>query len=328
VTGSGTHAIAAGNAHTCAITPGGGVQCWGDNSHGQLGDGSKTGSSSPVDVKGLAGVASIAAGGDHTCALSGSDIWCWGRNDHGQAGDGTTTDRLEPVKVLSGAVDLTAGFDFTCAVLSGGQAMCWGANDHGQLADGTTKDHSRPALARLLTGVFNLDAGQADTCGITATGVLRCVIAGQAQQLSGFPAPSLELAVNRFGSGALGLDTNGVPYIQSGGGFQKVPGVTDALDLDSGQSYICALLGDGTVKCWGSNTHGELGDNSTQSSSTPQLVSGLTGAWQLAVGRSHACAMLQSSNPAVNNIRCWGLNDKGQLGSGDYKDSTVPVPVK
>ncbi len=99
---SGVVRIAAGGSHACALTGDGALKCWGNNGRGQLGDGTGTNSSTPVEVVGMgSGVAGVVAGLVHTCAWTmAGDASCWGRNLEGQLGDGTTTDRLTPVGVV------------------------------------------------------------------------------------------------------------------------------------------------------------------------------------------------------------------------------------
>src|SRR5262249_42794672 len=126
-------------AHSCALTPSGGVSCWGFNGDAGLGDGSRVDRSLPRTVSGLeTGVAGLSAGvGDHRCVVDDSGgVLCWGTNQHGQLGDGSTIDRTEPVAVvgLSSAVaSVSIGDHHTCAVTVSGNALCWGANDTGQL---------------------------------------------------------------------------------------------------------------------------------------------------------------------------------------------------
>jgi len=335
VTGGETHAIAAGIAHTCAITPEGGVQCWGNNDFGQLGNGTNSGSNIRVNVSGLAGGTTIVAGGNHTCILSGDDVWCWGQNSQGQLGDGTRTDRNIPVKVLSDAVDITAGLDYTCAVMIYGQVMCWGNNDQGQLADGTKIDRARPTLAALISGISNVDAGRNKSCGLTSSGLLRCLSEGAAQEIGGIipvsgglPEAGLDVAVNRFGPFVMALIKNGVPVAFQSGQFRAISDVSQAIDVDSGLGHACALLSNGTVECWGANYYGQLGRNSKISNQDAQFVLNLSSAWQLAVGKYHACVLITSSIPGTDDIQCWGLNKDGQLGNGANENSLVPVFVK
>ena len=138
----------------------------------------------------------------------------------------------------------------------------------------------------------------------------------------------MDVAVNRFGSLVMALIEDGIPVAFQGGHFKEISNVTHAVDVDSGLSHTCALLSDGTVKCWGSNTYGQLGRNSTTTSAAPSLFSifQVPGSWQSA--RYHACVLITSNNPGTDDIQCWGLNKDGQLGNGTNVNSSIPVLVK
>jgi alpha-tubulin suppressor-like RCC1 family protein len=139
---------AAGN-QTCALTAGGGVQCWGDNRYGQLGDGTNQKQYEPAQVTGLtAGVTVLADGGNHACAVgSGGELRCWGWNFYGQLGDGTTVNQYAPVRVqylTDGVTRMALGWGHTCVLIKGGAVKCWGLNGSGQLGDGTWTDSKVP----------------------------------------------------------------------------------------------------------------------------------------------------------------------------------------
>ena len=130
---SGVLSIAAGWSHACALRAGGGLECWGSNAKGQLGDGTNADSFSPVAVFGLAeGVKAVAAGTRHTCVLMGTGgVKCWGENASGGLGDGTNINRNVPVEVPgleAGVKALDAGAGHTCALMSDGSVKCWGWN--------------------------------------------------------------------------------------------------------------------------------------------------------------------------------------------------------
>ncbi len=135
-------AITTGPFHVCARRGDETVTCWGANTNGQVGDGSRTQRPSPTSVRSIVDAASVAAGSSHTCArLAGGQVVCWGGNGLGQIGDGSRTDELVPTRTLNlpDAREVVAGLNHTCARRINGEVLCWGHNDQGQLGDGTTE---------------------------------------------------------------------------------------------------------------------------------------------------------------------------------------------
>ncbi len=334
--------IAAGGNQTCIIDSGG-VQCWGKNNAGQLGDGSTRDRNTPVAVTVLAGkAAAISVGYVSACAVmdsggvvcwgsqsaefskAGSDpgyavvtvgsmhscglttrggLKCWGVNNFGGLGDGTTEERQTPVDVIGLSGDVTsiaAGVDFSCAVYKGG-AKCWGSNDTGQLGNGTYESSAEPAaLPGLESGVSAVAAGVFHACAVKTNGEVWC----WGENLAG-----------ELGDGTNQNVTIPVKVINLEAGAQSVV---------VGGSHTCALTKTGGVKCWGGNSSGQLGDGSTTDRNSPVDVPGLTsGVIAIAAGGSHTCAVLTGGA-----VKCWGLNESGQLGNGSNQNSSTPVDVR
>ena len=186
---SGVASITAGIRRTCAVLTSGAAKCWGYNVYGGLGNGTTIESHVPVPVTGLSsGVASITAGGYHTCAvLVSGAATCWGSNQDGELGNGTTTDSAIPVPVTglsSGVASITASYWHTCAVLVSGAATCWGMNLNGQLGNGTTTDSAIPVpVTGLSSGVASITPGGNHTCAVLVSGAAKCWGSGRGGQL-------------------------------------------------------------------------------------------------------------------------------------------------
>jgi alpha-tubulin suppressor-like RCC1 family protein len=299
-------AISANWLHTCALTPEGGVRCWGSNQFGQLGDGTTDSRLTPVNVRNLTrGVTAVSGGRNHTCALTtGGGVQCWGGNEFGQLGDGTTETRLVPVDVMgltSGVQAISSGYEHTCALTTGGGVKCWGSNEDGQLGDGTTEDRLSPTDVNGLTsGMAAVSAGEVHTCALTTGGGVRCWGSNADGQLGD------GTTIDRLSP----VDVSGL-----------AGGVT-AVDL--GAVHTCALTTGGGVKCWGANWNGQLGDGATTDRLTPVDVSGLTsGVGAISAGSFHTCAVTTG-----RGLKCWGDNWLGQLGDGATTDRLTPVDVK
>jgi len=242
------------------------------------------------------------AGNDHSCAaMSSGQIKCWGSNFFGMLGNGSTTDSAWPVNVVgvTNAATVSNGYRHTCATLSNGSARCWGENVYGELGNGAAVDSSVPVAVNGLSNVVSIEAARYYTCALLSTGIVKCWGANSWGEL---------------GDGTTNNSTTPVSAL----------GITNAVSVSAQFTHTCAALSTGRVKCWGGNAYGGLGNGTSSASgaSPPVDVTGITNATGVALGRLFSCALLNTGG-----VKCWGLNDKGQLGNGTTTDALTPVSV-
>ncbi len=348
--------LAASRNHTCALTSGGAVKCWGNNEYGQLGDGSRVNRNVPVEVQGLADVKAITAGWGHICVLTGGGgVKCWGNNADGELGNGGAWDVPVPTDVVglsSGVVAIDAGDYHTCAVTNTNRLRCWGKNAYGQLGDWTKTNSNVPVESPFFgAGVADVSAGWGHTCVRTTEGWAKCW-GNNAYGQMGFgkmtdihlPAEDVVnlkgrvLEVTAGGSQTCALTAGGGVqcwgdnrYGQLGDGTThkryepvQVTGLTSGVNnIESGWNSTCAVISGGELRCWGWNFYGQLGDGTTVNHSSPVRVRFLTdGVKRIGVGWGHTCVVTESGT-----VKCWGLNGSGQLGDGTWTDSPAPLTV-
>jgi alpha-tubulin suppressor-like RCC1 family protein len=311
--------VGAGQVHTCALLASANVRCWGFPAGGRLGYGTLSGlgpnvipeALDYVDVGGP--VQQIAVGG-FTCALlTSGKVRCWGAADEGEPGYGTKDnigDNETPaskgdVDVGGDVRQISLGSGHACVILKTGAVRCWGYGYFGQLGYGNQRnigDDELPASAGDVDvggDVAVLSAGQYHTCALLTSGAVRCWGLNQSGQLG-------------YGN----LENIGDNETPASAGDISVGGPVK--QIAAGGAHTCVLLTSGEVRCWGSNQYGELGygnvqaigDNENPGSATPVNVGGEVR--QLAAGQFHTCALLTSGA-----VRCWGLNEYGQLGYGN-----------
>jgi alpha-tubulin suppressor-like RCC1 family protein len=246
----------------------------------------------------------VASGTNHTCALTSvGGVKCWGSNSSGELGDNTTTQRLTAVDVSGltrGVIAISAGATHTCALTSSGGVKCWGYNAYGHLGDNsTTRRLTAVDVSGLTSGVTAISAGAVHTCALTSSGGVKCWGYNELGRLGDNSTTSRLTAVDVSGL------ASGVTAISAGG------------------SHTCALASVGGVKCWGGNSFGSIGDNSTTNRLTPVDVSGLSsGVRAIATGERHTCALTSGGG-----AKCWGRNGNGQLGDNSTTQRLTAVDV-
>ncbi len=317
-----------GGGHTCAVMTNGTMRCWGRGEFGQLGYGDRlslgddelAGAGGLVSVPGK--VVSADAGEDHTCAVSDrGQVRCWGRNLRGQLGrggrdnmgDDETVSEMSSVSLGERAIAVSAGFAHSCAVTELGNLFCWGANEAGQLGYGDTTDYGllpgeRPenrGPVPLGAKAIGVAAGAKHTCALLEGGDVLCWGRGESGQT---------------GRGD-GLSWGDTPQRLPAAG-QRVALGGPAVAITAGDLHTCALMANGTARCWGYGWDGRLGLGSTHNIGDDEAVSSVqpirfaTAITSLSAGSQHTCL-----TTAAGEVSCFGRGNVGQLGRGDAEDA-------
>jgi alpha-tubulin suppressor-like RCC1 family protein len=312
---------------------------WGDNTYGQLGDGTETSSRLPLEVRAPKELTAIAGGSfqvqGHSLGLLASGVvLAWGGNEWGQLGGGSEINNNLPMEVkgLAEVTAIAAGDEFNLALLKDGTIRAWGRNDIGQLGNGLTgpetcerePEHRRfpcsrtPVEVKGLKEVIAIAAGSEYGLALLKDGTVRAWGRNDGGQLGDGSATGPETCE----SGPEGQHF----YDLCSRTPVEVKGLKEVAAIAAGAFDGVALLSDGTVRDWGYNGDGELGDGEEKfgsSSSTPVEVKGLKEVAGVAGGDEFSVALLKD-----RAVRSWGYGFDGDLGDGNERNSSVPVEVK
>lgn len=242
----------AAHLHSCAALEDGTMMCWGENSKGQLGDGTMSPASTPQPVVGLVEVRDFAIGYIHSCAVDlAGQVSCWGWNPHGLVDVSMPSDAdfdtPWPKAGLSDILELSAGNHHACALHADGRVSCWGYEGHGQLGDGSGEEHGEPLPVAGLVDAVALAGGLTHNCAIRSGGAIVC------------------WGYNYFGQLGDGTTTTRLTPVE-------VIGIDDASEVTVGDGFTCALSDSQGPLCWGHNSKGQLGDGTYEDSPVPVSV--------------------------------------------------------
>ena len=288
--------------HSMALRSDGSIWAWGRNQFGQIGDGTKTTRPSPVRLTALPALKAVATGDGFSLAVAqDGSVWTWGDNSTGQLGTGNLNERALPAAVagFGGAKRVRAGNGHSYALKDDGTVWAWGLNGNGQLGDGTTTDRLLPVQVAGLSDIVDIRSGDYHGLALRSDGTVWA------------------WGTNFYGQLGNGGTADSVSQAQA------VPGITTAVSIAAGDGHSLAALADGTVRAWGRNGAGQLGDGTTVDRPSPVLVPTLS-----AVSTVRSASLQSFAHIPGVGWRAWGLNSDAILGSGlPAGQIETPVPL-
>lgn len=318
-TGNDWAAVAAGSGHTVALKGDGSLWAWGSNSHGELGDGTTTDKLSPVRIGTQNDWMTVVAGSGHTIALKvDGSLWAWGYNYDGQLGDGTTADKSSPVRIGTGndwtALAVTSVSSHTLARKTDGSLWAWGHNRYGQLGDGTTVSRNNPVRIGTDNDWAEVTSSYVHTVARKVDGSL------WAWGDNAFGQLGDGTTVNKLSPLRIGAENDWVGAIAGGAFIPPFLNPNNPFLGAIGFTLVRKL--DGSLWGWGYNGHGELGDGTLSSQSSPVRVGGADVWAEVSAGVLHAIA-----RKADGSLWAWGYNHFGQLGDGATANKLSPTRI-
>jgi alpha-tubulin suppressor-like RCC1 family protein len=301
--------ISTGDLHTCGIKNDGEVVCWGYQYHGRLGYGSSgTGAENyPRTVANFEGKEGlmVTAGYEHSCAIMNDlELYCWGNNGHGELGVGDQSQKNSPVRVElpdgHRATDVSAGHQFTCAVLDNGSIACWGKASEGQLGIGSitssqVEDEPVYALIPSERRAIAISTGYEHACAILDNQSVWC------------------WGADDYGRIGIGEDNRQWPYEVVEPAYVDIPTGSTPVQISAGSRHTCATMSNGSMYCWGYDYQNSVTGPESSSSSgnyyyspvhvqfeeNERIVSMVAGGLSNTYGNT--CAITQNAR-----MRCWG----------------------
>lgn len=223
----------------CSLQANGQVYCFGDNTHGALGDGTTQSSSVPVKMREIVSASDVSVGQDYACVVDSDQVKCLGLNINYRLGDGTSTERHLLVRTnATNARQVFCGHYHTCALLHGNELACWGSGSHGQLGDGAQVERPYPTLISTVSNVEFVSLGFIHTCIVANGGRVYCTGNNENAQLG---------------------NVHNLTNVQTFTPVAKLPTDNKFISVASSGFHVCAVTEQGNVWCWGSNEYGQLG---------------------------------------------------------------------